>query len=174
MIGKPAANLRRITLQPLDAFGFLRRQIGLQRLRIGFTVSREHRLRRRFELRGLTLELRARAALGLRCIARQFHPIDREHLAPDQALPVADEEHLAKDARHLVPERADEPGQRGEVRRRVAAQGDEGDVLATSAFDAAAADDALRISKQDHLEQHRRRVGAGTGLIVIEARIPSG
>jgi excinuclease ABC subunit B len=68
-----------------------------------------------------------------------------EHLATNQALPIAQVEHLAEQARDVVAETRDEGGNRREVRRRVAGQGDEGDVFAAGAFDAARADDALAV-----------------------------
>ena len=71
----------------------------------------------------------------------------------------------------VVAQLADEVRDRREVRARVAAQRDEGDVLAAGALDAAAADDAVRVGEQHDLEQHRRRVGAGAGLVVPKARI---
>jgi hypothetical protein len=57
------------------------------------------------------------------------------------------------------------------VRAAVAAQGDEGDVLATRAFDATAGDDAARVRQKNDLEQHGRRVGARAGHVVVEAHI---
>ncbi len=89
IVGKPAANLRSIVLQALNALGFLRREIGFDRLGILLTVALQHRLRRCFELRGLALEVRPRAAAAFGRVARQLHPVDRKHLAPDQALPIA-------------------------------------------------------------------------------------
>ena len=60
------------------------------------------------------------------------------------------------------------------MRAAVAGQGDEGDVLAAGALDAAAADDALRVGEQHDLEQHRGRVGGGAGQVVVVARIEAG
>ena len=48
-------------------------------------------LGRSFKLVRLSDEICARAALGLGCVAGQFHAIDGEHLASDQSLLVADE-----------------------------------------------------------------------------------
>src|SRR5712691_1686267 len=85
LIAEPAAHLRRVALQALDALGLLRCNIGLDGLGILLTVAFEHSLGCGFKLRGLAFEVRARAALGLARITGQFHSIDREHLAPDQA-----------------------------------------------------------------------------------------
>jgi len=42
------------------------------------------------------------AAFGLGGIAREFDAVNGEHLAPDQPLPVAEVEHLTKDAGDVV------------------------------------------------------------------------
>ena len=67
-----------------------------------------------------------------------------------------------------------EGGDGGEVRRAVAGEGDEGDVLAAGAFDVAAADDALAVGEQHDLEQHGRRVGGGAGVVVVVAGVEAG
>ena len=47
-------------------------------------------------------------------------------------------------------------------------------MLATGPLNATAADDPLRGSKQHHLEQHRRRIGRGAGLVIAKARVETG
>lgn len=64
------------------------------------------------------------------------------------------------------PKRAHEAGDGGEVRCTVPGQREKGDVLAAGTFDAPAADNALRIGEQDHLEQHRWWVRRGAGLVI--------
>lgn len=46
--------------------------------------------------------------------------------------------------------------------------GDEGNVIAADGFD------ALAVSKQNHIEQHGRRIGGGTRCVVVEPRIEAG
>ncbi len=96
---------------------------------------------------------------------------DGEHLAADKPLAVADEQDFLEQRDDLGPQGADEVGEGGEVRRRVARQGNEGDLLATGTFDLARADDAAAVGEQDDLEQHRRRVGGRAGEIVPVAGI---
>ena len=48
---------------------------------------------------------------------------------------------------------------------------DEGDVFAAGTLDIAATDDALAVSEQNDLEQHRRWVSGSTGGIVAEPGI---
>jgi len=85
---------------------------------VGLAVPIEHRLGRGFQFLRALRELGARAAPMFRSVAWQLHPINREHLAPDQPLAVAHREHGRKHLRDVVAERADEMGDGGEVRRR--------------------------------------------------------
>ena len=57
------------------------------------------------------------------------------------------------------------------MRLAVAGQGDEGDMFAASSFDVAAADDALRIGKQDDLEEHGGRISCRPRFVIAEADI---
>jgi len=66
---------------------------------------------------------------------------------------------------------ADEVGDGGEMRAAIAAQGDEGHLFPASPLDATAADNALRIGEQHHLQQHRRRIRRGPRLVVAKPRI---
>lgn len=134
-------------------------------------MALEHGLGGGFQFGGLMVEVGAGAALGFAGVAGQLDAVDGEHLAPDQALPVADVEDLAEDAGDVVAERRDKSGEGGEMRLAVTGQGDEGDVFAAGALDVAAADDALGIAEQDDLEQHGGRIGAGAGGVIAEAGI---
>jgi hypothetical protein len=59
----------------------------------------------------------------------------------------------------LILQFPDEGRQGSEVWRLIAAQGDEGDVLAAGPLDRPAADDSAGVGKQDEFEQDCRRVG---------------
>ena len=96
---------------------------------------------------------------------------DGEHLAADKPLAVADEQDFLEQRDDLGPQGADKGGKGGKVRGAVAGQRNEGDLLAAGALDGARADDAAAVGEQDNLEQHRRRVGAGAGEIVLVAGI---
>jgi len=98
-------------------------------------------------------------------------PFTGEHLATDEALAVADEQDFLEQRPDLVAQGADEVGEGGEVRGAVAGQGDEGDLFATGTLDLARTDEAQAVGEQDDLEQHGRRVGAGTGKVVLVAGI---
>ena len=50
----------------------------------------------RAHLGRLAHEVSARAAFGFRGVTGQLNPVDREHLAPDQPLSMADREHLCE------------------------------------------------------------------------------
>lgn len=97
-------------------------------------MAGEHLLSRLFELGGLLLEASAGTALAFAGVAWQFDAVNREHLAPDQALLVAEVEHLTKDGSNLVAETGDEVGEGGEVRTTIPGVGDEGDLLAAGAL----------------------------------------
>jgi len=45
---------------------------------------------------------------------------------------------------------------------------------ASSSFNATANDDALRVGEQDDLAQHGRRIGSGTGEVIVELCIMEG
>ena len=99
---------------------------------------------------------------------------DGEHLAADEALAVAQVEDLGEELGNVVAQTGDEGGEGGEVRGAVATEGDEGYMFAAGAFDAATADDALAVGEQHDLEQHPRRVGRSTRLVVAVAGIEAG
>lgn len=96
---------------------------------------------------------------------------DGEHLAADKPLAVADEQDFLEQRDDLGPQGTDKGGKGGKVRGAVAGQGNEGDLHAAGALDGARADDAAAVGEQDDLEQHRRRVGAGAGEVVLVAGI---
>ena len=149
---EPRAQLLCIAGEPCDPRGGLGGDIGLELQRVGCPVPVEHCLRGLLQFLGALRELGARPAPVLRRITRQFHAIDRKHLAPDQPLPVADRQHRRKDLRDVVAERADKVRDGGEVRRGHAAERHERDVLLAHALDRAAADDPLRVREQHDLE----------------------
>ena len=149
-------------------------QVRLNAALIFRAVTCQHHRGCGFELPGLTLKIGTGAALGLRRIARQLDAIDRKHLAPDQTLTVADEEHLREDARDVFAQGADETGDGGEVRCTVPGQRNKGHLLPARARDGPAADDAPRVGEQHHLEQHRRRIRRGPRIIVAIACIETG
>lgn len=132
-------------------------------------MARDNGLRHRFEFRRVLREIRPRAAPSFRGVARQFHAVDGEHLVPDQSLPIADRDDRGEGPRDRIPQSTHEVGNRGEVRRVIAAQRDKGHVLLAEAFDAAAADHAVRIRDEHHLEQEAWWVGRRAGRIVMKA-----
>lgn len=117
------------------------------------------------------LELGAGAAALLGGVAGQLDAVDGEHLAPDQALRVTDQEHLLEHFANQLPQARDEGGDGGEVRAGVPAQSNEGDVIAARAFDGPAGDDAPRVGQQHDLEQHGRGVRTRAGVVVGKARV---
>lgn len=174
MIGKPLAELGGVTLQAGDALGCFLSKVGLDGLAVGFAVAVEHDAGSGFEFGGLMLEVGASAALLLAGVGRQFDAVDGEHLAPDQALPVAQVEHLGEDAGDVVGEGGDESGKGGEVRLAVARQGDEGNVVAADGFNVAAGNDALAVGEQNNLEQHGGWIGGSAGGVILEPGIEAG
>jgi hypothetical protein len=87
---------------------------------------------------------------------------------------VADEQHFLEQRFDLGAEGADEPGEGGEVRGGIAAEGDEGHLLAAGTLDVAAADDAPAVGEEHDLEQHGRRVGGCAGEIILVAGVEPG
>jgi hypothetical protein len=137
-------------------------------------VAGEHGLGGGLKLGRLTLEVGARAALGLAGIRGQLDAVDGKHLAADEALPVAQVEHLAEQTGDVVGQPRDEGGNGSEMRRRISREGDERDVLAAGALNAARTDDALAVGEQYDLEQHPRRVGRRTDKVVAVAGVEAG
>ena len=86
-------------------------------------------------------------------------------------MPVAQIQYLGEELGDFVSQARDEGGDGGEVGSAISGQGDEGDVFAAGALDAPAADDAPAVGKENDLEQHPRRVGAGAGEIVLVAAV---
>jgi hypothetical protein len=170
-LGQPLTDAPGLALQLLDAPGLPGMQARLRIIHIGMPVAREHALHGGLHLLRLVLELGARAAALLGGVAGQLHAVDGKHLAPDQTLRVADQEHLLEHFANQLVQARDEGGDGGEVRAGVAAQGNEGDVLAARAFDGPAGDDATRVRQPHELEQHARRVGTRAGVVVVEARV---
>jgi len=77
----------------------------------------------------------------------------------------------AKDAGNVLAQSAHEVSEGREVRAAGTTQGNEGHVFATGAFDPTAADNALRVGKEHHLQEHRGPIRRGARLIVSKARI---
>ena len=111
------------------------RGIGL--VGIPALVLGQHLLHGALDLPGLAQEVLPPAALGLRGIGGQLDTIDGEHLASDEALPIADHEDLGEDVRDGRGVIGDEGSDGAEVRLAVTAQRNEDDVLPASGFDAA-------------------------------------
>ena len=152
MLLEPTAQLGGVALKPLDTLGRLGGPVGLNRQGVVLAMAGEHLLSRLFELGGLLLEVGAGTALALAGVAGQFDAIDGEHLAADQALPVAEVDHLTEDGSNLVAETGDEVGEGGEVWRAITAECNEGDLLAAGTFDLPATDNAPAVGEQDYLE----------------------
>ncbi|CAB4546514.1 unannotated protein [freshwater metagenome] len=111
-------------------------------------MPREHCLGRALHLRGVPLEIGARATPMLGRIAGQLHSVDRKHLASDEPLPITHREHGRKDRRDLVPQSADKVRDGGEVRARVATQGNEGHLLLAGARDRPTTDDPAGVGEE--------------------------
>ena len=135
MLGQPLADAPGFAPESFDALDFLGTQRWLRVAGVSLAVALKHRLHGGLHLLRLMLEVGARAAALLGGVGGQLHAIDGEHLAPDQALGVADQQYLLEHFANQVPEARDERSEGGEVRAGVAAQGNEGDVLAAGAFD---------------------------------------
>ena len=126
MRGEPGVELRGIPLEARDPLGRFRRQrrLGRERIgreRIGGAMTLDERARGGFEFRRLAFEVRPRPAPPLGRVARELHAVDREHLAADEALRVADRNDRREHAGDVLAERAHEVRDRREVGRRVAA-----------------------------------------------------
>ena len=113
----------------------------------------------------------AGAGLGFAGVTRQLDAIDGEHLAADEALPVAEVEHLAEDGGDVIAQARDKGGKSGEVGSSVSREGDEGDLLTAGPFDLAGADDAATVGEEDDLKQQGRWIGGGTGQVIAVAVI---
>ena len=80
----------------------------------------EQLLDRLMHLVSLAQEVLALAALGFGSIRGQLNPVDGEHLAPDQPLPIADHEDLGKHLAYRATQRAYKGCQRTVVRLAIA------------------------------------------------------
>ena len=78
-----------LQVKPLDALEFLGAKVRLEGALIFFAVAGEHELHGGVEFVGLAVKVGAGAAPGFRRIAGELDAVYREHLAADQALPVA-------------------------------------------------------------------------------------
>jgi hypothetical protein len=134
-------------------------------------VPLQHRRGDGFEFRGLVFEVLARPTPLLRRVAGELHAINGEHRAPDQPLLIADRHHAGEHPRDLRLPRTHEVGDGREVRRGVAAERDEGDMLAARLFDPATADQPARIGEEHDLQEQGGRIRWSPGLIISKARI---
>jgi hypothetical protein len=170
-------------------------QDGFTRFVARVAMSIEHLLHLRFDLLGLALEFSSGTARRLAGIAGELHPVDGEHLAPDESLGIAQKQHLGKQNGDLVLQLPHKRGNGGEVRDAVARQDHEGYVVASAARmarltwrarlayaatslrvlagcrDLAAANDAAGVSKQNHFEQDYRCVGRSAAIVIAKALI---
>lgn len=137
-------------------------------------MPRQNLLHGAFELCCLPREIVPCTAACLTRIARQLDAIDGEHLPPDQPLGIAGGDDRREDGRDLIANGAHKLGDRREVGRRVPAERDKGDMLATQPLDAATADHPVRVGDEDHLEEHRRWIRRRPGLVVPKSRIEAG
>ena len=80
---EPLTQLLGILCEARDPRGGLRLDNGLELRRIGLSVPPQHRLGGGLPLLGPLRELGPCAAPMLGRVARQLHPINREHLPPD-------------------------------------------------------------------------------------------
>ena len=143
MSGEPLPQLGGIGLQALEALGFFLRQAGFEGQAICFTMALEHDLSGGFQFVGLVFEVGAGAALLFAGITGQFDAINSKHLAPDQALPVAQIENLAENVSDVIGETGNKSRNGSEVRLAIAGQSDEDDVMTTDSLNVAARDNAL-------------------------------
>jgi len=130
MRGEPLAQVlgvarqTRRALLPLDVASAR----GACRLRVGRVIGAmafKHGGLGGLQLGGPALKVGARPAPLLRRVARPLHPVDGEHLAPNQARPVAYREYGREDRRDVGAERAHEVRHRRKERPRIAAEGAE-------------------------------------------------
>jgi len=89
-----------------------------------------------------------------RGVAQQLHAINRQQRAPDQSRAIAHRQDRRTYRRDIVAERADELGNRCEVRRRHAAQRHERHVRLADPLDRPAPHHALRVREAHDLESH--------------------
>src|SRR5262249_918413 len=105
---EPSPNLRGPLLEALHWADFPRAQRGLTGVgEVLLAMSRHHPPHGTAHLLRFALELFARAASRLRGIAGQFHPSNRKELPPDEALALADHQHLGKKMTEGLAPRAD-------------------------------------------------------------------
>ena len=140
---QPLTQLLGLALQPLEFAAVALRFV--QRLRIGLALRLDHAQGLLLHLAQLALEIGARAAAGLGSIGGQFDAVDGEHLTADEALAVAQHQHLGKELGDLVAEFGDEGGQCAVVGLALTADNHEHQVVAAGRFHLAAADDASAV-----------------------------
>src|SRR5437773_5529722 len=162
---KPPDLLQR-RLEGLDLLAPRHPQRFLVPRRVGVAVTAHQMLNRTFHLRDLLLEVPPGAAPLLGGIARQLHPIDGEHLSPDQPQLVTHQEHVPEHGDDLPVERRNEICDRREVGRAVGRQRHEQDILPTQPGNLAAGGHAAGVGIKDDFEKDGRVVGRRPHLVV--------
>ena len=123
---------------------------------------------------GLVQALGAVGQFGMRAAAlfaplgRQPHTVHAHPSLADQAQAVAGQQHLAEQRADGRPEFANEAGDVGVARARVAGDGHEQHVLLARTLYLAAGDQAAAVGQQHDLEHDARVVGRGAGDVVAE------
>jgi len=171
VVGQPLTELSRLLIQPFDASAGFLGEVRFCRQGVVLAVAGQHDLSRRFEFLGLSGKISTGAAFGFTGVAREFDAINREHLASDQALPVAEVDHLGEELGDVFAQSGDKGGDGRKVRGAVTGERDEADVFSAQPLNPPAADDAFGVGAQDVLEQHSRRVGGGTCIVVAVATV---
>ena len=171
---EPLAHLFRILRKARDPFRFLERERRLDGQRIGRAMPFDHGARHGFEFGRLLLDVGPRATPSLRRVARELDAIDGEHLVTDEPVIVADRDDRAEHVGDILAERAHEVSNRRAVRRGIAAQGDERDVLATRRLDLPTADHATGVRDEHHREQHGWPIRRGARDIIAKPGVKPG
>ena len=168
MLREPVAQLRRIALERHPLLLRLRDQIGLCRGGVLRPVPGEHGGRHDFRFCRPRCQLGPCPAAVLRRIARQLHPVDREHGAPNQSLPVAHGQHGGEDRRDRGIGSTDEVRNGREVRARVPAEGDERHVFLAGPRNRPTAHDPARVGTEHDREQHGGRIRTRPSDVISE------
>jgi len=171
MVLEPAFNLLSLTREPLELTRFaLIDSLVCAIALVAAAVALDDLAYLHLHLLRLAHEIGAGTASGFRCIAGQLDSVDGEHPPADETLLLTHREHLRKHRGDGIAQGSHEVGDGSEVRMTVARDRHEHHVLAARHLDVAAVNDALAVSQQHDLEQHRRWVGRCADLVVSKAR----
>lgn len=118
------------------------------------------------QLLPLLTQFPERAGPFLGGVRGHFAAIDGKELVAQQALLVADQQHLFEQLFDLSGVATDELRQRGEVRHRIAGQGLEDDVRFAAPLHLPTGGDALGVSEQNDLQQYGRVVSQSACVVV--------